>query len=63
MKNLHRSLLAMAAIAAFTAPALADSQVQLFGIVDAGILSQSSRAPAAVRPVSRPADCARASGA
>lgn len=41
MKNLHRSLLAMAAIAAFTAPALADSQVQLFGIVDAGILSQS----------------------
>lgn len=41
MNHFQRSLLAAAACAAGAAPALAESQVQLFGIIDVGMLSQS----------------------
>lgn len=41
MTHFQRSLLAAAACAAFTAPVFAQSQVQLYGIIDVGLLSQS----------------------
>jgi predicted porin len=41
MTKIQRALVAAAACAQFSVPVLADTQVQLYGIVDAGVLTQS----------------------